>query len=104
MKNKKLLGYAPVDSGQLILIDPCYLSDWKDGEYKPEKKATNDYARACEITQNENAGGEMLVSGIGGTGVVFSSGMGDGNYPVIAHYEESEKFGRRIKSIEIKFF
>ena len=30
-----LLGYVSVDSGQLILVDPCYLKDWRDGDLPP---------------------------------------------------------------------
>jgi hypothetical protein len=27
---KKIIGYVGVDSGQLLLTDPCYLKDWKN--------------------------------------------------------------------------
>ena len=29
----KHLGYVGVDSGQLMIVDPCYLDDWVDEEY-----------------------------------------------------------------------
>lgn len=30
---KKLIGRIGVDSGQILIVDPCYLSDWKDNEF-----------------------------------------------------------------------
>ena len=32
MKNE-LIGYVGVDSGQVMIVDPCYLGDWKDNEF-----------------------------------------------------------------------
>jgi hypothetical protein len=92
---KKIIGYCGVDSGQLIVADPCYLDNWTGGDCGKN----NDYTRACEITLNKDQGGEMVVSGVAGTGVVFSTGWGDGSYPVEAEYADG-----RIKSINITFF
>ena len=92
-KQGKILGYAAVDSGQLLIVDPCYLGAWKDGESDDKK---SHYGKACEITMNDDCGGELLVSGIAGNGVVFGSG-GDGNFPITAEYD---KHGR-IKSIVV---
>src|SRR3990167_4615674 len=95
---KKLIGYAPVDSGQLIIIDPCYLGEWKDGKAFPkEGEPSNHYAKACKATTGKAQAGEILVSGIAGNGVVFCSGWGDGNYPVSAVYSEDG----HIKSVRI---
>lgn len=91
---KKIIGYCGVDSGQLLVIDPCYLSKWKDGDFAgSDKVANNSYAKACNITLTKQGGGEVEEGG-----VVFASGYGDGNYPVIATYNSD---GRIIK-IEIK--
>ena len=91
----KILGYAAVDSGQLLIVDPCYLSAWKDGEAFPkrgDKDYGNHYAKACKITtEAKDQGGELLVSGIAGNGVVFASGYGDGNYPITAEYDKNGK-------------
>ena len=93
---KELLGHCAVDSGQLIVVDPCYLREWKDGEYG---KADNHYGLACAATSSKAQGGEVLVSGPGGVGVAFSSGWGDGAYPVYVHYGKDG----RVRKIEILF-
>lgn len=30
---RKLIGHIGVDSGQIMIVDPCYLKDWKDNEF-----------------------------------------------------------------------
>jgi len=89
MTKRKLLGHAGVDSGQLIIVDPCYLSDWKDGEAFPELPniEANHYSACCDVTlHNPNQGGEVIVAAPGGQGVVATTGIGDGNYPIYAEY------------------
>ena len=110
MNKRKLLGHCGVDSGQLVIVDPCYLSEWKDGEAFPnleDKNKNNHYAACCEITtRNKDQGGEVLVAGVAGTGVVATSGLGDGNYPVYAEYENTGSESEpdiRIKSLTIEF-
>ena len=149
---KKLLGYVNVDSGQLMVTDPCYLKQFENNEYKPTRtyvskadplctivwgedfhnyeediipkpynknmntlikqgvfvKVEDDeidssysYVGACnQSTKNENQGGELSH----GLGLSFSTGFGDGTYPVYAHYQKVDGFGTRIKKIEIEFF
>lgn len=104
---KKLLGKIGVDSGQILVCDPCYLSDWKDGEVDFEKKEPqNHYDEACKITTKEGddkQGGEILISGVAGTGVVACSGLGDGEYEVWGYYTKLGDWGERIAKIEISF-
>lgn len=94
--SKKIIGYCGVDSGQLLIIDPCYLSKWKDGEFDMDNqdKQLNSYHNACVKTLSEEMAGEVNEGG-----VVTSTGYGDGEYPVVATYKEG-----RIQKIEIKFF
>ena len=87
---KKLLGYAAVDSGQLIIVDPCYLKSWKDGS---AEDTTTHYGKACDITNNAQRGGEITVSHIAGNGVVFGTG-GDGNFAVYAHYRQDKTIAK----------
>jgi hypothetical protein len=93
---KKIIGACPVDSGQLIIIDPSYLREWRDGDHDDTR---SHYGQTCAATLGEDGGGEVLISAIAGVGVAFSTGYGDGYYPVKATYEDG-----RIKKIEIIFF
>ena len=94
---KKIIGHCGVDSGQLLIVDPCYLEEWKNGNYG--EKEDNHYNDCTNTTLSKQMGGEILVAGVRGTGVAISTGYGDGNYPVEAVYEDD-----RIKEIHIKFF
>lgn len=91
---KKLIGYAPVDSGQLIVIDPCYLAEWKDGEAYPkrgDKDYGNHYAKCCEVSDE---GGEVVVAGVAGAGVASRTAYGDGRYPVYRVYDKKGELVR----------
>jgi len=101
---KFLIGHCPVDSGQILLIDPCYLDKWKDNDFDPNDFSSDlSYNSAChETTKNKHLGGTIGGHDGQGQGVAISSGCGDGYYPVYATYEEA--CGKRIKSITIKFF
>jgi hypothetical protein len=90
---KTLIGKVAVDSGQLLIADPCYLRDWKDGDYPGD----NHYARACRLSLD---GGETIrIAGLAGNGVVFPSGYGDGEYAVYGFLGGDG----RILKVEIDF-
>lgn len=91
---KVYLGRVTVDSGQLIVVDPCYLGNWRDGE---ADQPGNHYYDCCEAN-SKGEGGEILISGSFGTGVTFTSGLGDGMYSVYA-YKDADNI---IKKIEIE--
>jgi len=104
MKNGwKKLGTFGVDSGQVLITDPCYLDDWKDEEFdqdaieKIQKSETYPYSYcgACARTL-KGEGGHI---GLGCDGVVSSTGWGDGKYSVYAWVENG-----RVKELKIKFF
>lgn len=98
MKTKKttestvLIGYVGVDSGQLMVCDPCYIKgdDWKDTDYEPTTANASghyplNYNGACGATLSDKGYGTLAFDlGHGGAGVAFSSGWGDGEYPVYA--------------------
>ena len=95
MKKVKI-GTAGVDSGQLMVSDPCYVKDFISNEVDfDNKKIDNSYSyKACHQTlNNENQGGELG----NGRGVVFSTGIGDGSYPVYAYLGEIDGFGERVR-------
>jgi hypothetical protein len=95
-KNMVLIGQFCVDSGQAMVGDPCYLDDWEpwNGNAEPfdnhkTKAGQYGYLGACGLTLNEGYG--TLGNG---SGVVFSTGYGDGVYPVYADINED---GRIVK-------
>ena len=94
----KKIGECAVDSGQLILVDPCYVlaQDKKNstGEAYTYKQLLKD--RSNEPHQ------EIVFSSIAGTGVVFSSGFGDGTYEVWAKTKKFKDWGERITEVKIK--
>ena len=84
MNNLTYIGSFAVDSGQAIIGDPCYLDDWqdwKDGEpFDHEKhKGEYGYLGACGVTLDEGFGELGTASA-----VAFTTGYGDGLYPVYA--------------------
>ncbi|NCD10765.1 MAG: DUF4241 domain-containing protein, partial [Negativicutes bacterium] len=96
---KKEIGSVGVDSGQLLVIDPCYLGRWKDDDFDQPSKEPLSYSSACQLTLSEEQAGELGNS----SAVAFSSGFGDGVYPVIAHYKDYGKPGQpdiRIRKVE----
>jgi len=142
--NKELLGHVGVDSGQLMVTDPCYLKQFDNNEYNPKRRYVNktnpneiviwpqdffnyeddmikdynknmntlinegvfvqlkddkidssySYVGCCHQTCKTDKQGGVLASGLG---VAFTSGWGDGSYPVYAYYDTSG----RISKIEI---
>jgi hypothetical protein len=138
---KELVGHVAVDSGQLMVCDPCYIDgEWKkterlrvypvyiakdgrrfsfepagregvegmrggydvpipgvgipscliaSGEWKeeprPDASGEFSYQGACDVTLSNEMFGQLKFSrGHAGAGVAFSSGYGDGYYPVYA--------------------
>lgn len=70
----KFVGEITVDSGQVIVVDPCYVENGLD------------YEKVCEANERKNH--EITVSGIAGTAVTIDTAYGDGIYPVFAGINE----------------
>jgi hypothetical protein len=114
------LGSIGVDSGQMMLCDPCYIeSSWKKGEFNGEKieemKKSKEYefgySGACAATLQEEGPKAHIGDILGryspdsedGTGAVCSSGFGDGCYEVWVEVEDHGPWGRRVSKMEIIF-
>jgi len=167
------LGVAYVDSGQLLICDPCYINNeylvdkktghknysnhpvykhkdgslWqfcylkkskiknvnpfpgtyesiilkykknpnqliKSGEFRKTnmslfpnmRKGEFSYDSICDITSSKNHGGQLnFAYGLGGVGVAFSTGMGDGTYDVYAELIKLKDWGERVKKVYIEF-
>lgn len=97
MKGKRILvGRCGVDSGQVMITDPCYVID--DGF------SEKDYETVCDITLSEQGVGPLhYEAGHEGKAVAARTGIGDGYYPVYATYGYIEGFGERILGLEIDF-
>jgi len=78
--NWEQVGYCGVDSGQITLVDPCYvLRD--PGTSQNENITYNDLLRESEQS-NWPQGQEVVFKKPYGNGVNISGFGGDGNYPV----------------------
>lgn len=96
-----LIGAFAVDSGQAMIGDPCYLDDWEpwvseidNFEDHVIKAGEYGYLGACGVTLKEGHG-ELGQ----GKAVVFTTGYGDGYYPVYAQFNDEG----RISKIVIEF-
>ena len=79
----ELAGHCGVDSGQIMVVDPCYA--FNDNYNGSDSDATGgNYDAICRVSIADQYG-EFPLPGNGYTGnvgVVTSSGYGDGEYPV----------------------
>jgi hypothetical protein len=98
----ELIGYIPVETGQIVMGDPCFLKYWSGGDYKTGKKCqTNDYEGVSNITLETKYGEHRLVQRAKDhiNHIVASTVPGgDGMCPVFAIYEKG-MFSR----LEIRF-
>ena len=91
-------GSVSVDSGQIMIVDPCYIGNEFDnnGHYdvwEPERyKGQLNYqgVSAVSIAENYGQAAEAVIS---------SSGYGDGTYPVEVRLNEDN----RVVELRISF-
>jgi hypothetical protein len=88
---RKLIGHVGVDSGTLMIADPCYVTGdrWTKDDYDKYVVCMDEY------TQVNNKHGASIAT-------IFSSGFGDGVYGVYATYKNCGKWGKRIAKVEIE--
>lgn len=105
--NLQLIGRFSVDSGQAIVGDPCYLDDWKhwssdsgiDFDDHENKAGEYGYLGACNATLGKGYG-ELN----NGSAVAFSTGYGDGYYPVYAHINDDGRVGMVVIDFTGEYF
>lgn len=97
-KGMTLIGHFAVDSGQAMVGDPCYLDEWQpwndrvdDFDEHKNKKGEYSYLGACNATLGQGYG-QLGV----GSAVVFSTGYGDGVYPVYAQFNEEGRVAKIV--------
>lgn len=92
------VGKVGVDSGQIIIGDPCYIdndfNDEKSGV--PENRKRMRYSSACMASLSDKQCGNFGQDD--GGAFCSSAGYGDGEYAVYAKY-----IGYRIAEIRIVF-
>lgn len=96
-------GSFAVDSGQAMVGDPCYLDGWEPWAngtpFEHEKhKGEYSYLGACGRTIADNFG--QLGSA---DAVVFSTGYGDGLYPVYVQLNEDGRVAKVVIDFEGDF-
>lgn len=98
MKTKReKVGSVGVDSGQLMIIDPCYIDSTWDS--KPTKKGghhSKSYKEICDVTLGTPPCGPVLSypKSVTGLGFAFSTFWGDGEYSI---YETRNSQGELLK-------
>ena len=90
------IGSFTVDSGQAMVGDPCYLDEWQpwnSEEHNFDEHETKageyGYLGACGVTLKEGYG--TLGNG---SAVAFTTGYGDGVYPVYAEFNEDGRIAK----------
>lgn len=89
------VGSFAVDSGQAIVGDPCYLDTWQ-AEYDNfdehiNKAGEYSYLGACQATLTNGYG----ILGMG-KAVAFTTGYGDGYYPVYAEFNDEGRIAKIV--------
>ncbi len=108
MKTKTLMiGFTPVDSGQIMLVDPCYALESKEEIIKTYKEFVDDNEAKGFYDKYKNGFGVDLEKGRPDFdhGVVVHDFGGDGVYPVtveIVDDKNSDYYGL-TKSVTISF-
>jgi len=101
------IGVVGVDSGQLMVCDPCYIDgQWESEEFKsgaPAKKSFS-YNAVCQAVHEDKMFGQLnFKMGHPGVAVGFNSGIGDGLYPVFARIADVDGWGPRVCEVRIVF-
>ena len=85
MSGWQRIGEVPVDSGRLVLVDPM------NSNYVAEHEG--DSALTYEVVSNDLGIAVALM---------FSTGLGDGTYPIWARFEEAAG-AVRIAEVRVRF-
>ncbi len=93
--NWKRVGTINVDSGQMMLVDPCYVMG--DSRYPEDKGA--DYSDLLAAYGNDHNVNTIEFS----NGIVSSTGYGDGSYDVFIKTSDEGAFGKCVAELKIVF-
>jgi hypothetical protein len=99
VENLVLAGHFGVQSGQAMVGDPCYLDEWdtnKNEEWNLEGKVGQYSYQGASATTLELNYGEIGRF----NAVVFSTGYGDGLYPVYVQMNEDGRVSKVVVDFE----
>jgi hypothetical protein len=89
----KHVGDVGVDSGQIMVGDPCYVREFVSDEFNNVESVDGafpySYSGACSATCSAGAGQLAVRPGVG-SAVVSSTAFGDGIYPVFQVFEDGK--------------
>jgi len=101
MKDRKIkLGVVGVDSGHLVICDPCYVGS--HSSLKFENITTAVGLNSGNPKKWKKFAQLKYDLGHAGAGIVFQSGLGDGVYEVWARVGKINDLGERIKEVMVK--
>lgn len=97
---KELIGHFGVDSGQFIIVDPCYIKRFVNDNFEKRAEDNNknfpfSYVGACNATLTTEGFGELQ----NGMAVASRTRHGDGQFPVYAYKNGNGE----IVKVEISF-
>lgn len=95
-----LLGYAGVDSGTLMVVDPCYVLPDEDGK-GADKTYDQAFGNIEKFFASKPPHVESVVKGTGGNATIFGGFGGDGNYPVFGLWQDD--YGLKRVVIDVDF-
>lgn len=93
------VGSIAIDSGQAMVGDPCYLGEWNtnDGEEWNLEGKVGEYSyQGASATTLSRQMGELGF----GKAVAFSTGYGDGLYPVYVSLDENSRVAKVVIDFE----
>ena len=99
------IGQIAVDSGQIMIIDPCYIEDsfetQFDGKYEDQQKISYamNYDGCCQATLNEKGFGSLGNKYVNQLAIACRTTYGDGVYPVYAQFNDDGQ----VTSLTIDF-
>ena len=92
-KRIKKIGTIGVDSGTIIISDPCYLIDDEWGEEDYKKEVVDNWYKLTHQIKNDVGAYKAIIS---------ETGYGDGVFPVYATIGKDEvSEEERVEKIEI---
>lgn len=108
----QLVGEIYVDSGSVMVGDPCYTQgadasnaskDWNEFLAKTWPRTFGEKALPDPTARNRAMDSVVNALENPGIGIVVSSGFGDGAYPVYVKYSDEGNWGKRVAELKIVF-